>query len=158
MNLPFNDMSSIESRASFAASFLSTFARLSPCLQGRGAGFVRPSFQKEGAHLHVQRLRKRLQYGNRHVLFAPFNTPDIGAVDRGLKRKPFLRQAALDAQLAEVPADEFTSIHSRAKGHTERLTIDGLIVPYLAQRAVVFTISPPGDAAPSASTLTEETE
>lgn len=137
MNRPFNDMSSIESRVSFAASFLSGFVWLSSCSHRRGAGFVRPSFLKENAHFHVQGLRQRLQHGNRHVFFAPFDTADIGTVDRGLKRKPFLRQAALDAQLAKVPTDEFASIHSRAKGHIERLTIDGLIVPYFAQRAVV---------------------
>lgn len=126
-----------QSRASFAASFLSSFAWLSSCPHGRGGRFVRFSFLKEGAHLHVQGLRQRLQHRNRHVLFAPFNTTDVGTVDRGLKRKPFLRQAALHAQLAEVPTDEFASIHSRAKGHIARLTIDGLSVPYFAQRAVV---------------------
>lgn len=44
---------------------------------GVGAGFVGPRFLKESAH--VQGLRQRSQYGNRHVLFAPFNTADIGA-------------------------------------------------------------------------------
>lgn len=130
MNVPFNDMSPIVSRAPFAASFLSGFAWLSSCPQGRGTGGVRLSFLKEGAHLHVQRLRQRLQYGNGYVLFTPLDTTDVGAVDRCFERKPFLRQAALDAQLAEIPADEFASIHSRAKGHIARLTIDGLSVPY----------------------------
>lgn len=137
MNLPFDDRSSIESRASFAASFLSGFVWLSSCSHRCGAGFVGPSFLKENAHFHVQGLRQRLQHGNRHVFFAPFDTADIRTVDRGLKRKPLLRQAALDAQLSEIPADEFASIHSRAKGHNARLTIDGLIVPYFAQRIVV---------------------
>lgn len=136
MSPPSCYVQSKQSRASFAASFLSSFTWLSSCPHGRGAGFVRPSFLKERAHFHVQGLRQRFQHGNRHVLFTPFNTADVGTVDRGLKRKPFLRQAALHAQLAEVPTDEFASIHSRAKGHIARLTIDGLIVPYFVQRVV----------------------
>lgn len=158
MNRLFNDMSSIESRANIAASFLSGFTLLSPCPHGRGARFVRPSFLKERTHLHVQGPRQRLQYGNSDVLFAPFDTADIGAVDCCLERKPFLRQAPLDAQLAEIPADEFASIHSRAKGHIAGLTIDGLSVPYFAQRAVAAATSLLGATASSAGTLTEEIE
>jgi hypothetical protein len=44
-----------------------------------------------------------------------------------------LRKASLDAQLAQIPADEFASVHDGAQGHIECLTIDGLLVPYSLQ-------------------------
>lgn len=122
-----------KSRDRFAASFLSAVARFSSCSHCRRSGPGRVNLSKKTADPDIQGRGQSFQDQDSDVLLAPFDSADVRPVDRRLKRKPFLRKASLDAQLAQIPTDEFAGVHDGAQGHIECLTIDGLSVPYSLQ-------------------------
>lgn len=122
-----------QSRDHFAASFLSGVARFSSCSHCRRSGPDRVNLSEKTADPDIQGRCQSFQNRDSDVLLAPFDSADVRPVDRRLKRKPFLRKASLDAQLAQIPADEFAGVHDGAQGHIECLTIDGLSVPYSLQ-------------------------
>lgn len=110
--------------------------RLSARLQGRR--FLR-AFGRLGQKNrwgNAKRVRQRRQGIGGHVFRAALNTTDIRAVDLGSQRQSLLRHAALNAVLAEVPANNLAHVHCAQEGSTNGLTIDGLIVPYFDLRGL----------------------
>lgn len=77
-----------------------------------------------------KRVRQSLQCIGRDVFRAALDTTDIRSIDLGRQRQSLLRQALFNAELAEIPTNDFAHIHREQEGNTNGLTIDGLTVPY----------------------------
>lgn len=110
--------------------------RLSACRQrGWHTSALRGLDQKLGGG-DAQHGSECVQRIDGHVLRPALNTSDVRAIDLGRQCQPLLRQAAFDAELAEIPANDLADIHRQQESSMNGLTIDGPIVPYFNIRGV----------------------
>lgn len=72
----------------------------------------------------------------RDVFRTALDAPNISAIDICGQCEPLLRQAALDTELAEIPANDLADVHCPQESNTNGLTIDGPIVPYFNGRGL----------------------